>query len=227
MQRAGRERFGRRCDAVVHGGVVTLLGFSPLAFGAVHPWSQGTVQLLVVGLVAVWASKVRVCGGTSAANERLRRWRWPLVCFGAVAVIQLIPLPPGALRVLSPNTEAIYRGNLPGWPAREPFSDVMQTVAALSEPAQSNTPGDSFTRQLGALAERLPSMATWRPLSLYSYRGGEELLLMLTWAAVFFCSSGIRGRIQTTRLRAWQGPHPTTGLLLGCASGWRWSPQSR
>ena len=193
-----REQFGRRCDAVVHAGVLVLLTFAPLAFGAVHPWSLATVQLLVAALTVVWACKLLVCGSTSEANERLRRWRWPLVAFAALAVLQLIPLPPSALKVLSRNTEAIYAGNLWGWPNREPFGEITQTAAGLGEPVTPNAIDNPLTRRLWQVTAQLPQTSTWRPLSVYTYRSIEELLLMLTWAAVFFCSSATRGTARST-----------------------------
>ncbi|HVN87116.1 MAG TPA: hypothetical protein VMW17_19975 [Candidatus Binatia bacterium] len=221
--RLDRERFGRRCDAVVHAGMVALLIFTPLAFGAVHPGPLVILQLAVAGLVVVWALKVVRCGSTSEANERLRGWRWPLIAFGAVAVGQLFPLPPFLLRLLSPHTEAIYRTNLDGWPAHAPFAAVVETAGALAHGVDPAAAADPLIVQAWTLARRPSQSAAWRPLSVYTYRTVEELLLMLTWAAVFFCSSDTHGNRLTARLFHRTRPTaacPTTGSLRGCAPGW-------
>ncbi|MBI4515431.1 MAG: hypothetical protein HY699_06415 [Deltaproteobacteria bacterium] len=211
MSPAQRERFGQRCDSLVHGGVIALLAFSPLAFGAVHAWSQAVVEWLAALLAVVWASKALGCGSTTAANERLRRWGLPLLGFGLVALVQLLPLPPPALRVLSPNTYELYRETLPGWPRQAPFGELRDLVARLtteaSLPPQAGAlrsveqPADAAAaapapviEQVEALAAALPAAGTWRPLSLYTYRSGEEFLRMLTYGTVFFCSLATRGR---------------------------------
>jgi hypothetical protein len=190
MSPVQRERFGRGCDALVHGGVITLLVFSPLAFGTVHAWSQAIVELVVAALLVAWALKLLVRGNTTEAGQRLRRWCAPLVGFGAVAVIQLMPLPPPLLRVLSPTTYALYRDTLPGWPAGSTFEDVRGAIAALAESAPGEAPS---VAQLAELAQHFATPASWRPLSIYGYRDGEQLLRMLTYSAVFFCSSDTLG----------------------------------
>lgn len=205
-----RERFGRRCDALVHGGVIALLVFTPLAFGSVHAWAQAIMELLTAALVIVWGSKALVCGSTTAANDRLRGWSLPMLCFGALAVVQLLPLPPAVLRVLSPNTYALYRDHLLGWPDDKPFSQLDSIVAALrdnagrppqvgplasvsDQPDAAVASAAPVVAELTALVQRMPAMSRWRPLSIYRYRDVEELLRMLTYSAVFFCSSHIRG----------------------------------
>jgi hypothetical protein len=210
MSPVQRERFGRRCDALVHGGVIALLVFTPLAFGSVHAWAQAIMELLTAALVIVWGSKALVCGSTTAANDRLRSWSFPMLCFGAIAVAQLLPLPPAVLRVLSPSTYALYRDHLPGWPDGEPFSHLDPIVAALrdnagrtpqvgplasvsDQPDAAVASAAPMVDELTAVVQRMPSMSRWRPLSIYRYRDVEELLRMLTYSAVFFFSSLIHG----------------------------------
>lgn len=226
--RPDRERFGRRCDAVVSGVVAALLAFAPLAFGAVHPWSLAIVQILVAGLVFAWAAKLLVCGQTTEGTERLRGWCAPLLVFGGLVVLQLIPLPSPALRVLSPSTAAIYRGNLPGWPESEPYEGVVATARTLElDPA---TDHDPLVKQIQALATQLPRFTNWRSLSVYRYGTGEELLVMLTWSTVFFCSLATLGIGRSTHRAGHPIPHPTRPPMMASASnsvcGWRWSPPS-
>jgi O-antigen ligase/tetratricopeptide (TPR) repeat protein len=202
MAAPGRERFGRHCDALVHGVVVLLLIFSPFAFGAVHAWSLAIVELLSAALVAAWAAKLWVCGSTMEANRRVRRWSLPLLCFGALAVLQLLPLPPSLLRLISPHTYALYRENLPGWPDGAPFGELSRTLAELrastARPSQlgplpsvsaRGIPAASAiapeVEQVTALAQQIRRSGRWRSVSVYRYRSGEELLRMLALGAVF------------------------------------------
>jgi len=210
MPAPGRERFGRYCDTVVNGGVVLLLLFSPLAFGSVHAWSLALVELLSAALIVVWAVKLLACGNTAEARGRLRRWGAPLAGFGVVAALQLVPLPPPLLRVISPSTYAVYQDNLPGWPRQEAFADLARAVDSLRRsparppqlgPLPSVSASDAvalpaLAPQVGraeALARQIPAPGRWRSFSVYRYRSGQELVRMLALSAVFFCSSAIRG----------------------------------
>lgn len=212
MPAPGRERFGRQCDLLVHGGIVLLLIFSPLAFGAVHAWPLAIVEILSAALVVVWAAKLLACGTTDEASRRVRRWGMPLLCFGAVVLLELLPLPPPVLHLLSPHTCALYRDNLPGWPEQAAFGELSRTVSALRAsrarpPQLGPLPSVNATDAAAAaalapevarvegLAERLSAPGTWRSLSIYRYRTGEELLRMLALGAVFFCSSATPGSV--------------------------------
>jgi len=213
MPATGRERFGRQCDLLVHGGIVLLLIFSPLAFGAVHAWPLAIVEALSAFLLMVWAAKLLVCGSTDEANRRVRRWGAPLLCFGAVVLLELLPLPPPVLRLVSPHTYSLYRDNLPGWPEQAAFDELSRTVSALRAsqarpPQLGPLPSVSATDAVAAsalapevtrverLAGRLSPSAAWRPLSIYRYRTGAELLRMAALSAVFFCSSATPGSVR-------------------------------
>ena len=213
MSSTNRERFGRRCDALVHGGIMLLLVFAPLAFGSVHAWAQMVFELLIAALVIVWGIKLLGRGTTTEANERLRRWALPLLAFGVLALLQVVPLPPIVLGVLSPNTYALYRDTLPGWPGAPPYSALPQLVQVLRDsatqpppvgalPSVAETPDQwasanvELIGQVSALTQRLSAPGRWRPLAIYSYRDFEELLRMLAYCALFFCSLRTLGNLR-------------------------------
>jgi hypothetical protein len=218
MSATDREAFGRRCDVLMHGGVILLLAFAPLPFGSVHAWAQATVQVLIAALVIVWGVKLLRRGTTTEATDRMRRWAPPLLVFGAVALVQLAPLPPAVLRILSPNTYAIYRDTLPGWPDGPPDAALPELVDTLQSDARRPLPAAQpatvraadrwaasnaeVIREVSALAGELAPPQRWRPLSLYRYRDGEELLRMLAYSTLFFCSSPTRGNHLGVRLSA-------------------------
>jgi hypothetical protein len=224
-----RERFGRRCDALVFGGIALLLVFSPLAFGSVHPWARAVLQLIVASLVAVWACKVLAFGSTPGAAARLRRWVPGLLVFTAAGFVQVLPLPPQLLRALSPHTHELYHGALYGWPSPAGIAELRDAVRELQrstarppqlgplpsvdEPAIPD--GTALIERLGKMAERFSAASSWRTLSVYPYRTGEALLLALTYMAVFFCSSPIPS-IQSPTV-GWR--NPTAASLRGCVLG--------
>ena len=103
------ERFNRAIEVLL----VTLLAFCPLAFGAVHAWSEQIVIALAAAISVVFLVKLLLCRDTRFI------WSWayvPIAVFAGVAVLQLLPLPPAWVRAISPNTVALKTellGNLP------------------------------------------------------------------------------------------------------------------
>ncbi len=87
-----------------YGIFIFTLFFAPLAFGTVEQWSLVTLEITTATACAiffftVWFYKqqtVRVVG------------LLPLVLLPALMVVQIIPLPPDIVKIISPATHAIY-----------------------------------------------------------------------------------------------------------------------
>jgi O-antigen ligase len=67
-------------------GICSLLGFGPLAFGAVQPWSICVLETAVSFLIVIWAVREVVNGGFHITPNPLYI---PLALFGAVVLIQI------------------------------------------------------------------------------------------------------------------------------------------
>jgi tetratricopeptide (TPR) repeat protein/O-antigen ligase len=109
-------------DVILHYGVLLLLVWTPLAFGAVHAWAYSLLEVHVFLLVAVWMlQRLVVRLGSvpdSSASPPLlfTPLALPLTLFLALLIVQLIPLPDAMLSFISPATAALYRLFLPNWP---------------------------------------------------------------------------------------------------------------
>ena len=135
-----REKATLLCDKAIEGGLLFLIIFTPLAFGTVHIWSITVMELLVAFLVMLWMIKSlniqrlkgdylinynRDAGGQVLLScSRLGLVKTPLnipiLLFIALVVFQLTPLPPSALKLISPGTYQLYSETLPhAWPASE------------------------------------------------------------------------------------------------------------
>jgi O-antigen ligase len=105
---AGAESRRRgRASSVVRVSLLAALLLAPLALGAVH--EPVFVPLLVVcglaGIVSGWrAQRARARGERLAALPGRR----PLVALHALILLQLVPLPPAVLRMVSPGSFAHY-----------------------------------------------------------------------------------------------------------------------
>ena len=100
-------------DKVIEWLLISLLAFMPLAFGAVEAWSEEVVIALAGAISVCFLLKLIFRKGAGIV------WSWtyvPVALFIIVAVFQLIPLPGGAVNVISPGTAAVKKellGDLP------------------------------------------------------------------------------------------------------------------
>jgi len=89
-------------DLAIEVVMVLMLAFAPFAFGGVDAWAEEVVIALAALAAVVFAVRLWAC-------PRLpRAWVYvPVGLFIALAVFQLLPLPAGVLRVISPRTVAL------------------------------------------------------------------------------------------------------------------------
>jgi O-antigen ligase len=90
----------------VGAGILFLLAFTPLAFGTVEPWSIAVFEAVAFTLIciAVGAGRVAIPQRRSARAVAVF-----FALFIALALLQMLPLPPGLLAVVSPAALAIHR----------------------------------------------------------------------------------------------------------------------
>ncbi|MCF7976169.1 MAG: O-antigen ligase family protein [Phycisphaerae bacterium] len=89
---------------VLEGLLAAILIFAPLAFGTVDPWSEQVVLAMVGCLSVVFI--IRLITNPEASVS----WHGvyvPILLFVTIGAVQLLSMPEGLLRVLSPNTFGI------------------------------------------------------------------------------------------------------------------------
>jgi tetratricopeptide (TPR) repeat protein len=162
---------GRWPDRIVVAGIIFLIGFSALAFGAVHRAAFILVEAAIFALTIVWIAKLRRVG-PSAAGRRDRRREIRRVAVPAIALLglftaQLAPLPPPLLRVIAPATYQLYRVAFPGWPALSPNQGLTRVwptaepgyVRALSPGGGTRPPSSGLISRRGVTSWRWRSIA--------------------------------------------------------------------
>lgn len=121
----GWDERAERFDRAIEWLVIGLLAFMPLAFGAVEAWSEE--------IVIATAAAISICFVFKklTTQDAPVTWSWayvPVVAFILVAVVQLIPLPPAFVRMVSPNTVSLKT---------ELLHDLPNSPEALSSPTLS------------------------------------------------------------------------------------------
>ena len=114
---------------IVYGIFISILIFSPLAFGTVERWSLTVMEALTFSSLLLFL--ITVC------NQKKNLYKVPgiipLIFLGAYILFQLVPLPPDLVKFISPATHTLYSETIgsvkpPGW---IPFS--INPRATLSE----------------------------------------------------------------------------------------------
>ena len=202
----------RGLDLIVTGGLVCLVAFTALAFGAVHRGSLALMESLIFALVIVWMTKVWMDGPGPArmrvgANE-FRRLAIPAAVLLTLLAIQIVPIPAPLLRIISPATYRIYQVSFPAWPGVSPY----QGLAAIRRSGSASNPeplallqpvgadrqaqrtlhaadGASIVRASRVAAPLIPhgiSGLRWRTLSIAPSVTASELIEAVALGAVFF-----------------------------------------
>jgi O-antigen ligase/tetratricopeptide (TPR) repeat protein len=95
--------------------VALLLVLTPLPEGSAYPWALAGVEAVIFGLAAF----CRLAAAHGQTPERPlvsgRRLILPLLLFAAVAAIQMVPIPPALLQIVSPSTYRLYELSVAGW----------------------------------------------------------------------------------------------------------------
>jgi len=153
----------RALDFIAGAGLASALVFAPLAFGAVHRWAQAILEGLIL-VIALGYVLRGICvprpRPTDPAPDASRLAMVAAVLFLAWLLIQVLPLPPSALAVLSPGTYRLLTETLPGWPAG---------------------PGYAAAR----LAYMPAWVPLWRPLALSPFLARDALIRLLTLGLAF------------------------------------------
>ncbi|MFH1625092.1 MAG: O-antigen ligase family protein [Pseudomonadota bacterium] len=160
-------------ERVIEGGLIFVVVFTPLAFGAVHVGAYTLMELTVIFLLIVWMLKVLVVGH-KLENRGIQNHRSlyvPLFLFIGFVLFQMLPLPPPVLKHLSPKTYELYQQTLPGWP---------------SEVSGGPIDSENSTNSVLAILNSQLTAHSWRSISIYRHASRKELFRILAYIGVFF-----------------------------------------
>ncbi len=167
-------------EGVIEGGIIALLILSPLVSGAALPLVNPFLQLAVLLLLAAWLIKLAVLalrgGGRvrsmGPALSTVLPLLIPALAFTGLVLMQMVPLPPRVLKVLSPSTHALYQRTL-----------VEHTLAEGAEPA---TLAEDAGRPEGPSFSRWDEGSSWQSLSINRYTTRGEFFRLTANASLFF-----------------------------------------
>ncbi len=130
-----------RLDGGVVVGLVLILAFAPIAFGAVHQWAYTLLEMAQFALLIGWMVRIRLEGAKPArfaiADADLIGLALPVALFTGLLLFQVVPIPPAVMRVISPATYRLYTASFPAWPETAPYQALR---AAWSSNSRADEP---------------------------------------------------------------------------------------
>jgi hypothetical protein len=160
--------------------VVLLLVLAPLPEGSANPWALAVVESIIFGLIALWQFAVAFGEGPYNAFARGRKFLLPVLLFAVIVTVQLVPLPPALLRILSPATYRLYALSLPRWP--QTANEIHRSEHLTFEPSKVKTPEQAVS---GQLPHEPGAFTMWRPLSIAPSIGERSVLKFVAYASLF------------------------------------------
>jgi O-antigen ligase len=135
------------------------------------------------------ASAVR--GTILGGRVRLSGLELPALLFAFVVLLQLVPLPPSVMRIVSPRTAGIYEQSLPGYgePGDPSFKELPQWLQSDADPVAGGV--EALPPDREAISRALPeeafdlSHSAWRPISLTPSDTKRALAVYLAYLALF------------------------------------------
>jgi hypothetical protein len=184
-------------DRVVRWGLVTLIAFTPFAFGTVEPWSQalmqwGVVTLLLTFLLGrLWRGAPGAVSGLGATGLEV-----PVGLFLAFCLLQTVPVPMSWLQRVSPGSARLYQpvdlreGDTTGLAEAHVDDGLLHPVAPARRPV-SVKPAETRSRvRLVAVFAGLFLLVAW-----WADRGERIVFLLGTVTVVGFLVA-LQGLVQ-------------------------------
>jgi O-antigen ligase len=101
----------------------------------------------------------------------------PIILFVGLILFQLTPLPPGVLKILSPNTYKLYETTIPDW---QPSAKNHE----LSTMSDRHSP--SLSSSQSAISHQPSTSKSWQSISVYNHATKTELFKVLAYVGIFF-----------------------------------------
>jgi putative inorganic carbon (HCO3(-)) transporter len=162
-EKHGESRLEKSLDTLIRGGLLLLVLLAPLPFGSVEPWAFSVLELGVAALALLYLYRLfLIPARTKVVFSPLLL---PVAGFILLMVAQLLPLPSGVLRLVSPETSALY--------------------GATSQDAapDSTGPAEAAAATPGATRRSAPD---WRPLTQMSFATRTYLMKGLAFSLFLF-----------------------------------------
>ena len=109
---------------------IFLIFFTPLVFGSVYVWAFSVLEFTVFSMLIALVVRNSLIKGRKFSFPFFS----PIVAFLSLILFQLTPLPPFALKLVSPKTYELYSYTLDGYPGEMMEDRGKRAIVGGTEP---------------------------------------------------------------------------------------------
>jgi O-antigen ligase len=165
-------------DKIIKFGLFFLILFAPLAFGSVYVWAYSIMELAIFSMLIAMVLKKTLIEKRKVSFPLF----FPVLVFLGLVLFQMMPLPPSAIRFLSPTGYELYCQTLDGYP------NGRGTIGPETNEERTR---ETIGQGLEVKSETLESSNThgffenWRTLSIHPHASLTELLKIMSYLGIF------------------------------------------
>ena len=163
---------------IIEFGLLFLILFTPLAFGSVYVWAYSITELTVFSLLIVMVLKKSLIQNGKVSFPLF----FPILAFLALVLFQMMPLPPSAIKLLSPKTYELYSQTLDGYPGEMREEGGRRQIIEGTEPIGGRLEVGGETQESKKTRKYSEN---WRSISLYPHATWTGLLKTISYLGVF------------------------------------------
>jgi O-antigen ligase len=185
-------------DSLIKWILILLLVFTPIAFGSQVLWAYSLMELGILLIIILWAIKgigyqLSVIGsGTNNQSQitdnalpitsnQLRITIALLSLFLAIVLLQMIPLPAGIVKIISPKTYELRNQLTVTVPVTDVQSEFQNPQSEIQSPSQSEIRNPKSEMLLSSNL----NPQSWFPLTLFPLATKVEFFKWLALAGLF------------------------------------------
>ena len=159
-------------EKIIELGLMFVILFTPLAFGSVYVWAFSIMEIIVFSMLIVLVVRKGLMHGQQISFP----FFFPIIAFLALILIQMTPLPPPMVKLLSPKTYELYCQTLDGYP-KEMREDRGERQIIEGR--------ESAGQRLERGGEKKGVFENWRTLSVNSHATRTELFKIISYLGMF------------------------------------------
>jgi O-antigen ligase len=169
---------GFASEKIIGFGLIFLILFTPLAFGSVYVWAFSIMEIIVFSMLMILIVKKGLIQERKISFPLFS----PIIVFLALILFQMMPLPPSAIKLLSPKTHELYSQTLDGYPGemREDGGRRQIIVGTESLGGRLETGGKTLEGK-----KTKGYFENWRSISLYPHATRTGLLKIISYLGIF------------------------------------------
>ena len=182
-------------EKIIRFSLIFLILFTPLAFGSVYVWAFSIMEIIVFSMLMILIVKKGLIQERKISFPLFS----PIIVFLALILFQMMPLPPSAIKLLSPKTYELYSQTLDGYPGEMSEDGGRRQIIAGTGTIIIGGRLEAVDKALeGKKAKEY--FKNWRSISLYSHATRTGLLKIISYLGVFLL---IINYVDTKRELVW------------------------